>query len=248
MSGRTALADTVVARLLESIREGRYPVDARLPRESELAEDARVSRLTLREAVRVLRDKGVLRVEQGRGTFVNPPEHWSVLDPSLLHARLDRPGALAQAARQLTEARSLVEVGGAGLAAQRRSAEDLAALWGTVDRMRQAHEGGDVAGFSAADVAFHDTLAAAAGNPFLTGLLQPVRALLEEVRVATSTTAAMRDRAIEKHTEILRAVVAGDGEAARARMSEHMADTQQALDRIEGLEDPDRLAPAPVAG
>ena len=118
---RRGLPDRIVRELLSAVARGDHPPDSRLPPEAELAALANVSRLTLREAIKVLRDKGVLRVEHGRGTFVNPPAQWSALDAELLSSRTAIEGGTAGLlAERVLEARKVVEVGIAGLAAQRR--------------------------------------------------------------------------------------------------------------------------------
>lgn len=232
MTARRGLADQVAAQLLAGVADGRYPPGSRLPREAVLAQEARVSRLTLREAVRVLRDKGVLSVEQGRGTFVNPPARWVALDPVLLSSRAALEGDSAQSAQQITETRRIVEVGAAELAARRRAEGHLVHLRDCIEHMRQAHERGNVAEFSAADVDFHDGLMTAACNPFLAALLQPIKALVREVRVHTSLEPEMRLTAVAAHSAIFDAVAAGDEDAARRTMTEHLAETHRVIDRL----------------
>lgn len=78
------LGDRIAARLLDEIVAGAFPPDTALPPEWELAEREGASRLTIREAPRTLRQKSVVRVVRGRGTYVQPPEHWSPLDPVVL--------------------------------------------------------------------------------------------------------------------------------------------------------------------
>jgi GntR family transcriptional repressor for pyruvate dehydrogenase complex len=229
---RRGLADRVAAQLLATIADGRHPPGARLPREAALADEARVSRLTLREAVRMLRDKGVLSVEQGRGTFVNPPSRWAALDPLLLTSRAALEGDPAESAQQITETRRIVEVGAAELAAERRGDIHLAHLRECIERMRQAHERGDIAAFSAADVDFHDGVMTAARNPFLAALLEPVKALVQEVRRHTSLEPQMRLVAVAAHSAILDAIAEGDVDTARRSMTEHLAETHRVIDRL----------------
>ncbi len=230
MTARPGLADQVAERLLAEVADGRHPPGSRLPPEAVLAEEAGVSRLTLREAVRVLRDKGVLSVEQGRGTFVNPPERWSSLDPALLTSRAALEGGFGQTAQQITETRRIVEVGAVELAAQRRTEIHLVNLRASIERMRHAHERGDVDAFSDADVEFHDWLMTAARNPFLAALLEPIKALLHEVRTQTSLEPQMRVVAVAAHTAIFDAVAAGDDDEARRSMTEHLAETHRVID------------------
>src|SRR6266511_3092812 len=103
---RRGLADQLVEHLITAILRGDHPPDSQLPPEGRLAELFDVSRLTVREAVKALRSKGVVRIEQGRGTFVNPPSHWSPLDPDLLMARAATAEGTRELAMKLTEARS----------------------------------------------------------------------------------------------------------------------------------------------
>ena len=229
---RPRLPDQVVVRLLAAVADSTFAPGSRLPPESVLAEWAGVSRLTLREGIKILRDKGVLRVEQGRGTFVNPPQSWSVLDPALVASRSALEGGAAATAQQVTEARRVVEIGAAGLAALRRTDGQLALLRGTIERMVEAHEHDDVAAFSCADIEFHDGVLLAARNPFLAGLLQPVMALLEQVRVTTSTERGLREAAVAAHEEILAAITARDERRARDRMSRHMMQTPRAIELL----------------
>jgi DNA-binding FadR family transcriptional regulator len=231
---RVGLPDQMVARIIAAVASGEYPPGSRLPPEEDLAHHFDVSRLTLREAVKVLRDKGVIRVEQGRGTFVNPPSDWSVLDPVLLAARSALDSESALLATKLTEARRVVEVGVAELAALRRTDEDLDRMTESIARMRRFHEVEDVASFSAADMAFHDALNLAADNPFLAALFKPIAALLLEIRQQTSSTSELRHVAIEAHERILDAVRAGDPAAAWAAASDHLGETRRVVDEVLG--------------
>jgi DNA-binding FadR family transcriptional regulator len=235
---RRGLADHLVEHLVAAIVNGEHPPDSQLPPEGRLAELFDVSRLTVREAVKALRGKGLVRVEQGRGTFVNRPALWSPLDPDLLMARAKTAEGPQELATKLTEARRLVEVGVAVLAAQRRSKGDIADLKRALDRMRRASDRDDVDGFTEADLDFHNVIMAAAGNPFLTALFEPLIDLLFEVRRAASGEPAGREKAIVAHGRILDAIRDGSPTAAREAMGVHMAETADRIDeviRTEGL-------------
>lgn len=231
---RGQLPDQLVRRVISAVARGEHPPGSRLPPEYVLARRYRVSRLTLREGVKVLRDKGVLRVEHGRGTFVNPPGEWSVLDPALLAARSAIEAETGLLAIKLTEARRVVEVGVAELAASRRTDEDLARMDEAISRMRESDARDDVIEFSIADVAFHDALNRAADNPFLSALFQPIATLVYEVRRRTSTTPQQRVVAIAEHQKILDAVAAGDRAKAWASASEHLDSAGRVVDEVLG--------------
>jgi DNA-binding FadR family transcriptional regulator len=163
---RRGLADQLVEQLLAAVLDGHYPPGSMLPPELEIARMAGVSRLTVREAVKALKAKGVFRVEQGRGTFVNLPEEWSPLDSTLLAARANQEGT-RDFLSSVLEARRLVELGTAELAAQRRTDEDLAAIGSALESMHEAQRSSDVKAFVDADIRFHRAVMDAAGNPLI---------------------------------------------------------------------------------
>src|SRR5882672_7045434 len=135
---RRPLADDLADRILDDVLSGRYATGSALPSESELAEESELSRLTVREAVKTLRSKGVLRVVHGRGTYVAPTDEWSVLDPTLLIARSAAQADSLLMPLKFIEARRLVEVGVAELAATRRTEKDVDRLGNSLDQMRTA--------------------------------------------------------------------------------------------------------------
>lgn len=221
---RTGLAEQVAGHLLHDITEGVYPPDTRLPPEPALAEEFGVSRLTLREAVKSLAQRGVLRVEQGRGTFVNPTTAWVPFDPQLLATLVRRDHGLAI---QLTEVRSIVEVGAAGLAARRRTASDLKVMRDALQRARAAHEDGDAEEFSRADIDFHRAVLDAVENQFVPALLDPVDGALREIRLQTSQDPAAGARALAMHQRIYDAIRRRSANAAAELMGRHLEETKR---------------------
>jgi len=238
---RATLADQLVEHLVTAIARGDHPPDSRLPPEDKLSELADVSRLTVREAIKVLRHKGVVRVEQGRGTFVNPPSRWAPLDPALLAARTATVHEAGELAKKLTEARRLVEIGVAELAAERRSMADLREMERRLGAMYAALD--DVEAFTEADIAFHDALMSAADNSFVSALFEPLATLLREVRRETSIEREAREAAIGWHAKILDAVRSGSRVQARRAMEGHMDDTARVLERVIGTGGP-HLSPS----
>ena len=172
------------------------------------------------------------RIEQGRGTFVNPATRWSPLDPTLLMARAGSTEGAGDLAVKLTEARRLVEVGVSGLAAQRRTEQDLVELGRALDRMREASDRDDVDGFTKADLEFHQAVMAAAGNPFITALFEPLVDLLFEVRRAASGYRPGRETAIAAHRKVLEAIEHGVPDAARDAMGLHMQQTAERINEV----------------
>jgi GntR family transcriptional repressor for pyruvate dehydrogenase complex len=226
---RPSLADELTDELLTRIIDGRYPPDSALPPEADLAREAGMSRLTVREAIKTLRAKNVVRVERGRGTYVNPVDQWTALE-ALVRATVQRESAAGRALpERLIEARRIVEVGAAELAAARRGDDDVARLEAQLAAMAAADEAGQVDAFVAADLAFHQTVLHAAGNGLIAALLDPLSRLLVPARRQTSQFDDIRRHALAYHGAILEAIRAGDPEEARRAMHDHIEQTQRDL-------------------
>ena len=136
---------------------------AALPGEASLASDLSVSRLTAREAARVLATRGVLSARQGSGTYVNEPAAWQDLGSLAALARCN--GSEREVGLALLEVRRMLEVGSAGLAAARITADGLRAMEAAVAALRRADADDDVDAAVAADLDFHDHIIRAAANP-----------------------------------------------------------------------------------
>ena len=114
----------VASQFLAQIVGGDYPPESTLPPENELAQHFDVSRIVIREAMRVLGTKGVVSVRQGRNTTVNPLSDWNHLDPQILLV-LFESRQLGDLAQHLVEIRRILEVEAAGLAAERATDEEI---------------------------------------------------------------------------------------------------------------------------
>lgn len=211
--------------LVGAIVSGAYPVGARLPREADLADQYDVSRGVARETIRALEERGLIRVIHGKGATVNAPNLWRRFDPDVLAAMLDGPHAVEILSEYL-ECRQLLEVEGAALAATRRSDDDLRALRDAFARMEEATklpasaEAEDR--FHRADIAFHEALAAATGNPALGELVRTIREALLTARYPLARPQYRRERALPEHRRILKAIEAGDPDAARGAVRAHL--------------------------
>src|SRR6266508_5435057 len=152
---RTSILDSVIQQLEGLIFGGLEPGEA-LPSEGKLAEALGVSRLTVREATRTLEARGLLEIRQGRRPRVAAPNGALVGDFFKIAVRRD-PRALLD----LLEVRRALEVHIAVLAAKRATKGDLADMEMSIAAMRA---GDRPDAFHAADVRFHENLAAASGN------------------------------------------------------------------------------------
>lgn len=222
MARRASLVEVVTERLLERIVSGEFGEGSALPPEAELATQCGASRLTVREAVKVLAAQGVLRPVQGRGTYVGPVDDWTSVEALV---RLT-PGGAAAAIEQLVEVRTMIEIGAAELFARHRTEDALVGMAENLAAMRAAHAAGDVETFVTADFGFHDRILAGCGNPFVRATVRPIARALHEARVRTSAVPDIREHAIAEHGGILAALRDGSPEAAGAAMRSHLLQTR----------------------
>jgi GntR family transcriptional regulator, transcriptional repressor for pyruvate dehydrogenase complex len=229
MEAHMGLPEELADRLLGEVAQGKFAVETLLPPEGELARAYGVSRLTVREAIRILRSKNVVEIHRGRGTFVNRPEAWTSLD-AIVRLAVNGDSA-AGVSERLLEARAIVEIGAARLAAVRRSDEDLAELDSCVQEMVAGADAGDVDLFVDADIAFHDVIMRASGNLFVPFMLEPFGQLLRHTREQTSAVPEIQRHAIEHHRAIRDSLASGDESRARQAMEAHMEQTRADLKR-----------------
>ena len=209
------LADALRARILtRELQPGQ-----KLPAEPELADEYGVSRSTVREALRVLASQDLITTSRGvlGGSFVACPSPRQMSD--YLQASL---GLLAQsedmAVDALLEARDMLEVPAAGLAAMRRTAVDLEALRATLGEPPRM-EPREMVAFTRA---FHETLLHITGNSILEALTRPVFEVLYERMLPLAGIEPLWSQVKDDHGLIYQAIEAGDPEAARAEMQIHL--------------------------
>ncbi|MBB1511033.1 FadR family transcriptional regulator [Tessaracoccus sp. MC1679] len=220
---RRGLVDEAIQGILDRVVDGGFPAGSALPPEADLAALLEVSRPTMREAVRSLSDRGVLRVVHGRGTFVAPREEWRDL-PTLIGV-LARTTPSRDLGLQLIQVRRMLEVGAAGLAAENRNDVDLTAMRAVLDGYDEAAARADVDEVVRLDLAFHGLVLKASGNPFLAAIMQPLAEALSASRQTTAAREDVRARAQEHHRRILEAISGGDASAAKDAMRAHMKQT-----------------------
>lgn len=220
--------DVAVSRLLDRIASREF-ADAALPREGDLAEQTQVGRTTLREAVKVLQTHGVLRVEQGRGTYVNPVETWRSVEAVAGVRRRGDAAGRREMSLQLLEIRRMIELGAIELFVPECGAEHLHALEGALGAMERAESAEDVAAFVAADLAFHDVILNHCGNVFVPLVFRPIAEQLWAGRRETSGHAQVRRNTLAEHRAVLEAIRTGDPPASVAALDAHFAQTRRDL-------------------
>lgn len=224
---RPSRTQDAVDQLLDAIIAGTLTAGEQLPPEGQLAAEFGVSRLTLREAVRLLQAQGVIVQVPGSRHRIAPVSEWTGMDAVVRHAR--SAGQRRRSSLELLEVRVMIETGAAQLAAERRTPEHLDALGAALERMVQHHEAGDVEAFVDADLDFHDTILRAADNRILIAAMLPLTSMLEETRGETSAVPEIREHAIAEHGSLLEAIRSGVPVAARDAMWSHMMQTRDDL-------------------
>ncbi|WP_261165798.1 FadR/GntR family transcriptional regulator [Microbacterium sp. Marseille-Q6965] len=214
-------------RLLDAIIAGDLVAGEPLPPEGDLADEYEVSRLTVREAVKLLQAQGVIVAVPGSRHRISPPEEWTGLEAVVRVSRRSRNRE--RASLELLEMRMMIETGAAELAASRRTDADLAELERLLAVMRRTHAEGDVAGFVSADLDFHDVVFRAADNRILIASMRPLTTMLQETRTETSSVPSIREHAIAEHAAILAALREGTTAGARQAMRSHMRQTRDDL-------------------
>ncbi|AFM15635.1 transcriptional regulator [Mycolicibacterium chubuense NBB4] len=198
---RTGLVEQVIEQLRGSVASGEWPIDSRIPAEPELAAALGVGRNTVREAIRALAHGGLLEVRQGDGTYVRATSEVSGALRRLRGAEF----------REVLQVRRCLEMEGARLAAQVRTAADLRELRRLLKRRNWTSPSDDPESFARADTEFHVAVVRASHNVVLTELY---RGLTELVMSSVATVADEPATAVKDHDRLVAAIAAGDVEAA----------------------------------
>lgn len=215
---RRSVVDDVRAQLVSLIESGHFRIDEKLPSENDLARSFSVSRPMVREALVGLQALGLTASRNGRGTFVVSSQ--------------TRAAALPQRypSGNLTEARLLVEVPAAGMAAQRRRPVHLRRL-GELQAALTAEQGDETVR-QRTDGLFHLCIAEATGNPILIRMVADLRAILDEQATAKKVLPARHAAEIAEHEAIYAAIVDGNARAAKLAMAHHLRTFDRARDAI----------------
>jgi len=204
---------SVVETIGRWILGGTYKPLELLPREDDLAAELRVSRTSIREAVKVLSAKGLLEARRRVGVRVRDRGDWNLLDPQVLSWHPDVGGDQVLIT-SLIEARRIIEPEAAALAAMRATALDLVAI-------EQAYLGMernlrvDLAACCEADLKFHVSLVAASHNVVLKGLTGTIEAALRATFAITNRLITAQSRSLAAHKQVFECVRLRDSEGAR---------------------------------
>ena len=218
-----ALTDEAIEKIKVMILSGELCAGDRLPREADLAARLRLSRSSLREAVKALSLVNILDVRQGDGTYVTSLEPPVLLEALRFVVDFQRDASVLEFLR----VRRILEPAAAAMAAERITPEQLRGLHELLDSLGP-HP--DAAALAANDLEFHRQISAYSGNSALSSLLDALSGSATRARIwhgLTQTDAA--ERRLAEHRAILAALASRDPEVARSRATVHIANVEHWL-------------------
>lgn len=219
--------EEVAEAILHMIQTGQLKPGDKLDSVQQLAENFQVGRAAIREALTALRAMGLIEMKQGEGTYVRE------FDPAMLSFPISTAILMSKEdVAHLLEVRKLLEVGAAGLAALKRTEEDLRAMQSALTQMREVI--GDEELGEKADFLFHMAIAEATKNPLLVSLMNNVSGMMMETmretrRIWLFAKQATTEQLLEDHIAIFEAIRDQNAELAQERMKEHLGHVEKVL-------------------
>jgi DNA-binding FadR family transcriptional regulator len=215
-------ATGVVDALAHEIVSGRLATGAVLPTEPALCEQFGFSRTVIREAVKLLEERGLVIVEQGRGTTVQPRSAWNMLDPLVIRTALEHDDDMSLL-DSLVTVRRVLEQEMAKAAALRLTDADLERLGGCLEAMEATFE--DYGRFREADQEFHSVVMDASGNEVGLTIVRTIHRHTGGTPPMIAKAGASRElleQTVRDHREIYEALVARDGTRAAQLIAGHI--------------------------
>ena len=219
---RQRLYEDIVQQFHTLIRQGVLEHGTRLPSERVLAEQFKVSRSSIREAIRSLELQGLVVSKRGSGTFINTEDLDSVV--ALIASTLDSG---SDTLRDIFEVRHLLEPQIAGVAAQRADPVEVQRMGEILEDQQRQIDLGETG--VDADTAFHFALVSATHNSALIKVVSAVEHILRLSRDQSLQEPGRAQRSLASHCQILDKVRAGDVTAAREAMEYHLTSVEPAI-------------------
>lgn len=222
---RTTLTATAFEQLISHVVKGTWKPGDRIPPERELCQQFGIARTSLREALKAMELVGMVDSRVGDGTFVCPRSEF--LSRPLLWAFT---GADHDELHDVMEARTIIEVNLAGLAAERASVEEIADIRRSVQMMRDSVARGD--SVLEADMAFHLAIAAAARNEALRNAVQLLRNLTRQWIHFKLQMPGVPENVLKRHESIYRAIAKRNPTMARNAMRTHLEEAMALVTQV----------------
>ncbi|SHK50391.1 FadR/GntR family transcriptional regulator [Rhodothermus profundi] len=217
--GRTELLSHTVEQAIEAaIREGHLSVGDKLPSEFELCSQFDVSRTVIREALRMLAARGLVRIEKGRGVFVCAPSVESVSNPMALYLHMH---VGPNHALEVVRARQLIEPVIAAEAARRHTQEDVQLIMENLEMLKTCTDSFEK--LTQVDMDFHMLIAKATHNPVIPLIIHPIQQLMPRIKLKVYLSVEdAHASAVKWHTAIAEAIFARNAEQALECMTQHL--------------------------
>ena len=220
----TALGERVITKISDAVVSDELAPGDRLPPEREFAEVFGVSRTVVRDAIKTLSGRGILRVRRGAGNLVAAPQEGA---PAGLGALAEGLSLRGEGFGDLFEARKVLEAQAAHRAARRRSDHHVGRLRGIVEEAHR-HEG-DHDVLNEMDARFHVAVAEASRNLVLMRVMFALLDLLATTRRETLDIAGRAQLSLDEHERIVEEIEGRDPEAARDVMLAHLISVESAI-------------------
>jgi GntR family transcriptional repressor for pyruvate dehydrogenase complex len=219
----TKVFELVAEQIERRILDGELRSGDRLPTERELAEQFHVSRTGVREAMKILAQKGLVDMRPGRGTIVIDGAREAMQNSIglVMKLKLGEVGG----SDKLVEVREILETEIAALAAARATDKEVAAMREAIQVMDESLNNADA--FIEADNRFHEALAQATQNTLILILVNSIVPLLSEQRKQIFETEGGPQRGQFHHKRILESILQHDPEAAREAMRAHLRQVRE---------------------
>jgi len=213
---RDRLYEQITDKIREIIATKRLRPGSRLPSERELAKQLGVNRTTVRHALYILQQQGLIEVKPGAGSRLIS------MTPSVLGEAIERYFLFGDCShRELLTVRELLEPETAALAAVHATLQDLDRLRARVDEIEASFAAGDFVRCAAADAAFHSELAVAGKNRLLMAFMAGIRQVMN-AWLKTQVETMSRESGMHGHRQVYTAVAARDAQRARELMRAHL--------------------------
>lgn len=227
--------EIILEQIKDLIIRGELNPGDRLLTENELAERFQVSRTSVREALAALSLTGILEIRQGGGMFVKTNPSNAIIEPLSFILLLEK-----NKLQNILEVRKALEVEAAGLAALRRTKEDLLVLEKLIEQMEEDLP--DAKMSESLDLKFHLTLARASKNPLLDRMMNTVQEIMGQTLKVTralwiSATEGTTARLFEEHRSIYEMIREQNEEMARYLTFEHLRKVEEELCKYSPVED-----------
>jgi GntR family transcriptional repressor for pyruvate dehydrogenase complex len=218
VGNRRLLSHSIEEQIEQAIRDRKLIPGQKLPTELELCHSFGVSRTVMREALRVLNSRGLIRIQKGKGMFVNAVTASSVTDPMNLYLSLNFDESYVL---DVIHARQAIEPPIAAMAAEHRTAEHLVSFRENMLRLEKLT--GESPDLASIDMEFHMLVAKSSGNLLMPLVVEPIHQLMPKIKLNIyEVVSDAKQSALEYHSKIVNAIEEGCAEAAHHAMRDHL--------------------------